>query len=106
VFAIGRAVEILRRACVSILKPCVSILSIMCTFVVVVVVDDVVESADDPAILSSIEIIWYVGKNCMAVGTRHKIVNFQQQADRFASGQCCAECRRLITVVLSTIEVI
>jgi hypothetical protein len=45
----------------------------------VVVVDDDVESADDLAILSSIEIIWCLGKNCMAVGTGHIIVDFQQQ---------------------------
>ena len=34
----------------------------------------VVESADDLTILSSIEILWHWGKNCMAVGTRHIIV--------------------------------
>jgi hypothetical protein len=52
----------------------------MCLFILVV--DDDVESADDPAILSSIEIIWCLGKNCMAVGTGHIIVDFQQQQDK------------------------
>jgi hypothetical protein len=45
--------------------------------------DDDVESADSLAILSCIQILWCLGKNCMAVGTRHIIVYFQQQADRF-----------------------
>jgi hypothetical protein len=40
--------------------------------------DNVVESADSLAILSCIQILWCLGKNCMAV-----IVNFLQQADRF-----------------------
>jgi hypothetical protein len=41
--------------------------------------DNVVESANDLAILSSIEIIWCSGKNCWVVGTVHIIVDFQQQ---------------------------
>jgi hypothetical protein len=36
--------------------------------------DNLVESADNLAILSSIEIIWCLGKNCMDVGTHHIIV--------------------------------
>ena len=34
---------------------------------------DVVESADGHAILSSIEILWGLGENCMVVGTHHII---------------------------------
>jgi hypothetical protein len=33
----------------------------------------VVQSADTHANLSSIEITWYLGKNCMSVGTGHFI---------------------------------
>jgi hypothetical protein len=56
----------------------------MCVITTFAVVDDDVESADSLAILSCIQILWCLGKNCMAVGTRHIIVYFQQQqADRF-----------------------
>jgi hypothetical protein len=41
--------------------------------------NDVVESADDLAILSTIKIIWCSGKNCWVVRTRHIIVDCQQQ---------------------------
>jgi hypothetical protein len=34
---------------------------------------NVMESANDLANLSSIEILWHLGKNCMAIGTHHII---------------------------------
>jgi hypothetical protein len=63
--------------------------SIMCMFLVDVVDNDV-ESADNLAILFSIEIIWWLGKSCWVVSTVHIIVDFnnkpvEQQANRFDS---------------------
>jgi hypothetical protein len=45
----------------------------------------VVESADDLAILSSIEIIWSLGKNCWVVGTRHR--RFSSTTSQSTCGQ-------------------
>jgi hypothetical protein len=67
----------------------------------------VVQSADARANLSSIEIIWCLGKNCMSVGTVHIIdpwVSIRRSLSMIdphaVSHVCCAECRRWINSLL------